>query len=72
MIMTTIVLWWVGFVAAIIVATFVFLLRLNAQRDNGMEQWRPSRAYNWDGPTGRKGAGLISRIDTWIRSLMPH
>tara|TARA_R110002020_G_scaffold391378_1_gene601769 strand:- start:353 stop:505 length:153 start_codon:yes stop_codon:yes gene_type:complete len=46
--MTTIVMVWVGLVAAVIIATYAFLLRLSDQTEDDANQWRPSRAYKWD------------------------
>jgi hypothetical protein len=46
--MTTVLIAWALLVAAVIIATFIFLLWVNERTEDNANQWRPSRAYKWD------------------------
>jgi hypothetical protein len=45
---TTMVLFWVAIVTAIIAVTLISLMRLKGPTNDSRDHWQPSRAYDWD------------------------
>ena len=48
MMILVMVLFWSVMLTAILVVTFLSLIRLDEPTSDGQNQWQPSQAYSWD------------------------